>query len=270
MDSLCHPYNFNLIRGLEIGGKQVNYNIIFSECSQDEYAKKKYLEYFSHNRVDGLILYGSFQRDNDVIAEFSKSGFPFVIIENDIPNVEANKVLIDNRSGSKIIVEHLFKKGYRDIRMVCWGNTTFAGRERIEGFKEGIKKCNLNIPDNYIYSSNTDNIDTREVSDIMEKILREKKLPDAFFFGSDEFAYAAMELCLKKGVKIPKDIAIAGFDNDVHFSREILFPRLTTIDQPLNEIGIEAIHMLSKQIENPKLSKRSVIFPVKLIEGETT
>jgi DNA-binding LacI/PurR family transcriptional regulator len=268
LDSICQVFYFDLIRGLEIGGRENNYKIIFCDCQSDPVVKLSYIDYLSHNRVDGLIMYGSFLTDNDIVAGISRSRFPYLMIENNVPGITANKVLIDNIDGAKRVVHYLFAKGYRDIRMVCWGMSTFAGRERCEGFKQGMAECGLALTEKSLYC-NSHTQEKHDSYEIMNKIIDSGDLPEAIFFGADELAFSAINICRQRGVQIPGDLAIVGFDNDQYVGGDTLMPKLTTMAQPLFEVGKNAVQLLAEAISKPDMLPRTVIFPAKLIVGET-
>lgn len=268
LDSICQTFIFDLIRGLEIGGQENGYKIIFCDCLDNPGIKLSYIDYFSHNRVDGLVMYGSFLTDNQIVEELSRSRFPFLMIENDVPGIEANKVLIDNFGSAKRAVHYLYDKGYRDIRTVCWGMSTFAGKERCEGFKSGLAECGLALTEKSLYFDRLP-YEKHEPFEIMNKLIDERDLPEAIFFGADELAFSAIRICRQRRVDVPGDVALVGFDNDFYSGSDMLMPKLTTMAQPLFEVGKTAVQMLAEAIANPDMTPRTVTFPAKLIIGET-
>lgn len=270
LDSLCQTFIFDLIKGLETGGEECGYKIIFCDCMGDTQKKLSYINYLSHSRVDGLVMYGSFYKDNIIAAELSRSHFPFVMIENNVESVNTNKILIDNRDGVRQIVHHFYSKGYRDIRMVCWDMSTYAGCERYEGFKIGMEECGLTVPQKSVYCKNVLGNGFDESLDVVNQMISNKEIPDAIFFGADNLAYAAIQIFRERGIAIPDEVAISGFDNDNFTGRNIFMPRLTTVEQPLFEAGKVAIHMLSDALSNKDILSRTITLPVKLIIGETS
>lgn len=269
LDSICNTFIFDLIRGLEIGGQENGYKIIFCDCLENPRIKLNYIDYLSHNRVDGLVMYGSFLTDNEIVEELTRSRFPFILIENDVPGMAVNKVLIDNYGGAKQVVHYLYNKGYRDIRTVCWGMSTFAGRQRCEGFKAGLTECGLPLTEKSLYFDHLNTYEKHEPFEIMSKLINARDLPEAIFFGADELAFSAIKICRQRGVSIPGDIAFIGFDNDFYSSGDMLMPKLTTMAQPLFEIGKTAVQMLAEAVANPDMMPRTVTFSTRLIIGET-
>ena len=265
LDTLCAVYFFDLIDGLGAGGIETGYDIIFCDCRKDADVKRKYLDYFSHGRADGLIIYGSRFSDNQIFTDFSNVSFPFVFIENDIPNINADKVLLDNRGAFSQLVNRLYGKGYRDIRLVGWKFNTFAFQERLEGFMAGMKECGLNIDDSVICHVNS----VEETKAVAGDWIDKKTLPEAIVFSNDQLAFAAMEVFLDKGVNVPGDVAVASFDNGLYLKRDRIMPAITTMEQPLFEMGKSAIHILAERISNPDCAKKKLIYAAKLIEGVT-
>ena len=268
LDSLCDTFVFDLIRGLETGARENGYKVVFCDCREDPKAKLEYIEYLSHSRVDGLVLYGSFLTDNVLAGELSRSGFPFVLIENDVPGVTANKVLIDNFGGAKRAVRHLFLRGCRDIRMVCWGMSTYAGKQRCEGFKAGLAACGLPLGTESVYFE-TEGLDPTEPHGIMDRLIDGGNLPDGIFFGADVLAFSAIKTCLRRGVKIPDDLAVVGFDNDRYTGGDLLMPKLTTLAQPLGEVGRTALCLLADALKHPDKPCETRMYTAELIKGDT-
>ncbi len=268
LDSICQLFYFDLIKGLEIGGQENGYKIIFCDCQSDPKTKLGYIDYFSHNRVDGLVIYGSYFTDNAMVEELSRVRFPFLMIENDVPGIAVNKVLIDNFGGAKRSVGYLYEKGYRDIRTVCWDMSTFAGRERCEGFKAGLAECGLALTEKSLYFNSLP-YEMQEPYEIMDKFIDSGDMPEAIFFGADVLAFSAIKTCRKRGVDVPGDVAIVGFDRDYYVNGDMLMPKLTTLAQPLYEVGKTAVKLLAQAIANPDMAPGTVTFPVELIVGET-
>lgn len=272
IDTLCYVQVFDLIKGLNCGAQETDYNILYCDCSAGENkaaTKLKYIDFLSHNRVDGVILYGSFQSDNLVVAELAKSGFPFVLIENDVSGVRANKVLVDNRGGIREMVKHFYRDGCRDIRFMCWSMESYAGQERYAGYVEGLQECGMPVDTEHVYGMN----EVLEEEECMERLVKtlveQDDLPDAIVFGADIVAFTAIRMLDRHGNRRCKKIRLGGFDNDVYLGRDYAMPRLTTIDQPLFEMGRTAVHILVDSIKTPDMPVKVVDFPVKLVQGDT-
>jgi len=270
LDTICQTFLFDLIKGLETAGQEYGFKIIFCDCMGDPKTKLDYINYLSHSRVDGLVMYGSFFTDNHIAVELSRSHFPFVLIENNVMDVKTNKVLIDNQDGVEQIINHLFQKGHRDIRMICWDMGAFAGKERYEGYKNAMKKCGLPLDENHIYCKTKEGTTREDVRKTMNALIDNHDLPDALFFGADELAFEAMLVLKERNIKVPEDIAITGFDHDVYINNDFLMPRLTTIKQPLLEAGKSAIQLLADTILNSNSEPKVITLLGKLIIGETS
>lgn len=274
LDSLCYVEIWDLIKGLNLMSSQLGYNIIYCDCSPRNHKKNldiklQYIDFLTHNRVDGIVLYGSFQTDRSIVSELAASSFPFVLVENDIKDLEVNKVLVDNRGGVCQMVDYFYDQGYRDIRYVCWELGTYAGQERYQGYLQGMKKHNLAPVSEHIYGYDT-NINTKEgILSLVETCLKQNDLPEVLLFGSDQMAFYAILAFRYLGEEHFSKIRLGGFDNDYYVDQHISMPRLTTIEQPLFDMGQEAVRILVDSIQNPEAKPQVKMYPTTLIVGDT-
>ncbi len=266
IDTLCIPYYFDLIKGFEEGGDEEDYNIIFCSGRSDPIIKSKYINFFTHHRVDGLVIYGSLFSDEGIIRDLAAAGFPFVLIENEIPNLEINNILIDNFGGAYKATEHLIKLGYKKIFHFSGDMNTKVSTERLNGYIRAMQDYGIPMDkDSIIYTQ------FKEKSGYgnMKHLLKRQTLPDAIFFAADISAFGAIRAITEAGLTVPGDIAITGFDDDIPDSRDIIFPGLTTMKQPLREIGHQSIKLLTRSINNPYSKPLSKTYKTELIIRES-
>ncbi|MGI5960014.1 MAG: LacI family DNA-binding transcriptional regulator [Massiliimalia sp.] len=274
LDSLCYVEIWDLIKGLNMMASQLGYNIIYCDCSKIDNKtnldiKLRYIDFLTHNRVDGIVLYGSFKTDKTVVSELISSSFPFVLIENDIKDLEANKVLVDNRGGVCKMVDYFCTQGYRDIRYVCWDLDTYAGQERYQGYLEGMRQNGLSCSSKQVYGLKEEVYSKQDMLKLIQKLLNENNLPEVFLFGCDQMAFHAILAFRYLGLEHFSHIRLGGFDNDYYVDQHIVMPRLTTIEQPLFEMGQTAIEMLVQSIQNSEAPPQVKLFSTKLIVGDT-
>ena len=274
LDSLCYVEIWDLIKGLNLMASQLGYNIIYCDCSKVNHQsnldiKLRYIDFLTHNRVDGIVLYGSFKTDKTVVSELISSSFPFVLVENDIKELQANKVLVDNRGGVCGMVDYFCRQGYRDIRYVCWDLDTYAGQERYQGYLEGMRRNGLPCSGGMVYGLDDGYFTKRELLVLMNRLLRENDLPEVFLFGCDQMAFEAILAFRELGTEHFSHIRLGGFDNDYYVEQHIVMPRLTTIEQPLFEMGQAAVEMLVHSIQHPEAPPQVKTFSTTLVIGET-
>lgn len=269
VDNLCEPFYFDFIRGIEQEIEKSAYEVLFCSARDKVEAKKKYIDFFSQGRADGYILYGSNVRDRNLIEELEHSVMPMVIVENDVDGLNINNICMDNRYGSDVAVDYLAKSGCKRIYHVTGDMTVKAAIDRMEGYRAAIRKNGLEFSEDMIIVAGfTIKTGYEAVKTMLEK--EKGVLPDAIYFGSDATAAGGMMAIEDYGLQIPEDIKIIGFDNDKIFMPKRNLKRLTTLAQPMFEMGAEAVRILLEDIEkNPDKKKRLIYYP-ELIIGETT
>ena len=235
--------------------------IIHGTNSQDQLD-----EYFSRSmrkgRVDGILLFslGLPQRFAD---EFIERNIPIVLVDTLHPAFDS--IRVDNIKGAKKATEHLLSLGHTDIGMINANITSVPAKERLASFKETLNEKNLTVRDEIIVSSMSRNQDgfNRDAGYCsMKDILSQKiKLPTAFFVSSDIQAIGVINALTEKGIRVPEDVAIVSFD-DIELAQHF---GLTTMRQPMYDMGIMAIEKIFERIKDPKLPPTLTTILPKLI-----
>lgn len=269
VDNLCETFFFDFIKGIEQEIEKSSYEVLFCSARDNVEAKKKYIDFFSQGRADGFILYGSNVRDRKLIEELEHSLVPMVIVENDVDGLNINNICVDNRYGSEVMLDYLIKQGCRNIYHVTGDMTVKAAIDRMEGYCAALRKNSLECSDDMIIPADfTVKGGYRAVSELFDKGM--DRLPDAIYFGSDATAAGGMIALEEHGIEIPRDIKVAGFDNDMIVVPDKKLKKLTTVAQPLFEMGANSVRLLLDDIkDSPEKKKRMIYYP-ELIIGETT
>jgi LacI family transcriptional regulator/LacI family repressor for deo operon, udp, cdd, tsx, nupC, and nupG len=254
-----NPFYVDVLRGIEDITYKNNYAIMVCNFSQDEKKENMYLDIIQSESVDGLIAAPAHEKDQKVI-KLVNDGLPIVCVDRGLLDVDVDVVLVDNRKGAFLAVDHLAKKGYKKIAYISGIPKIPSSREREDGYKEALEKNNLPI-----------NIELIKYGDsghesgvkLWEELLALTNPPDAIFTGNNLITLGALETIHKRNLQIPKDIAIVGFD-DMYWSIS-LNPPLTAVRQPAYEIGKCAAEQLISRINNPDRPKSSMILKTELM-----
>lgn len=271
VDSLCEPYFFDLFQGIESEVEKSNYHVMFCSGHNDPAVKEEYIDLFASGSTDGVIIYGSNRDDTDLLLRRSQSRFPIVVVENELTSGQVNNITVANAHGSEMMVEYLYKIGCRRLLHVAGPRQHMASQKRREGFvmtadRLGIQYGILECGDEFIVQSGHD-----VIASFIESCDR-KDLPDAIYFGGDVLAYGGMIALEERGFHVPDDILIAGFDDEPAYNYGLTrdFVPLTTMRQPLFDIGSEAVRLLLRQIEDPQTPREKVVFQPELILRTST
>lgn len=269
MDSLCEKYFFRLIDGLEAGADKTGYDIIYSHGRSQAAHKEKAVRYFMQGRTDGIVLYGSRLEDEPIIRMLADSGFPFVVIENTFPALEINNITVDNAQGSAMAVDYLAGLGCRSIFHVSGGSEHQASLDRREGYLAAMKRHGLQADERTIIPASFDVLESCQAMQAFLQQCPRENMPDALYCASDNTAYGAMMALEEAGYRVPEDVKIIGFDDDDPPAGRIFRP-LTTLAQPLYQMGERAVEILCHSIEHPEEGPQRESFVPLFVERETT
>lgn len=268
VNNLHDPFYYDLIRGFEAGVQNNSYKVIFcSVLGGDAAMKERYIKYLTNGVVDAVVLYGSYQSDESIIKYIMGSDLNYVMIENDIKELNCNKLLIDNYNGSKKAVEYLVSMGHKNIAYICGNLNKKVFVERLNGYLDAMQEHKLDIRDGFIQYTT----DYRSGYEKMVNLMKlEGTRPTAVFCGDDAVASKAIKAATDMGLNVPDDISIMGFDNQTVLPDNYKGPNITSMAQPLFEIGRESIRILIDQLDN-NISSEYIrkVYETQLIEGET-
>lgn len=222
----------------------------------------------SRKYVDGLIILGKIERSH--VLQVKQENMPVVLCGNPIPGMELHTVIPDGRHGTYEATKHLIELGHKQISIIT-GGPMFdpVVSDRLDGFLFALNEAKLKVHDNYIIEGIFDNLQT--VYKASEKLFEQKNMPSAVVCMCDAFAYVLIRILKEKGLKIPQDISIIGFD-DIPIPEYLGLKEstLTTVHVNLEELGSNSVDVLCEVIENPKKATYRITIPTKLIIRKTS
>lgn len=235
---ITNPFFPEMVKGADDYLKQYGYStFLVNAVDKDEQITS--FEMLKSRNVDGIIIVNA-EVPVEQIQESIHAETHIVIIES--PNPHFDTVVADNVQGAYEAVKHLIDLGFRDIIHVSGRENSRAAEERKTGFVQclldhGIER-HIIIPGKF---------SMRESYEITKKLIEEKKLPEAIFYASDNMAFGGIRAFTENNIRLPEDISIIGYD-DIYVS-SIITPGLTTIHQPIYEMGRSAGQLLLKKIK---------------------
>ena len=247
-----------VLLGISTVALKEDYKILLQYIENSE-KKGTYYKLVREKRIDGIILSGP--RSDDVeLLRLKDEDFPIVLmgqIEKD--NFSCSD--IDNIKAAKEIVSHLISHGHKNIAMITNAPLNYtASKFRLLGYKKALRENSIAYDKKLI---GIGNFTPQSGFEVMQKLLSLKKLPTAVFVASDVVAFGVIDAIRKKGMKIPQDIALAGFDN-MNLS-EYVDPPLTTVNLPGFDIGKNVASLLIDIIENNKNKNKKIILETHMV-----
>lgn len=210
--------------------------------------------------VEGVIVTAT-QMGDPVIEQLREAGLPFVVVGRPDDSRDVFAVDADNRGGARTAALHLAELGRQRLALIAPPSNTTAGVDRRNGFLEGLAEVHLEIGDRIREGVWTEESGRRA----MESLLASR--PDGVFVGSDRMAIGALRAIREAGLSCPQDISVVSFDGLIPADQTM--PRLTTIAQPVTEVGDRAARLLTSVIEGELTSSERVVFPTALVVRES-
>lgn len=245
-----------LIESIEDAVTQNGYKLMIFNSKDDMELEKKYLNVLNQYNIDGLILVANTKSTK----EYLKLGIPILtidhIIDKSVPSITSDNVL-----GGELAARKLIESGCKSIIHFRGPSDLITVVDRARGFYQVVDENDIDC-----YSFDLD-FKAPDIND-MEMFIKKHPDVDGIFCSSDIIAFYAISVLKKLGYSIPNDVQVIGFDN-IELS-DVLIPKLTTIEQPIIEIGKESINLLKKLIKKEEISDLHHILPVSMIERETT
>lgn len=216
-------------------------------------------------RFDGIILMSQSENDDAFICHVLNNKIPIVVLNREVNDQAVINILSNDREGSYQAVKLLIEKGHKDIAIIEGIKGFQSTHERREGYMKALIDFHLPIQKQYMVSGNYDMESGRNA---MEKLLSLENPPTAVFCSNDDMAIGALNTAFSKGLQVPEDMSVVGFDN-IAFA-QYTNPALTTIKKPIEKIsrlgaellleGIEAQEYLGKKIlvETELMMRKSV------------
>lgn len=263
LPDIMNPFFSQIARAVEDAASEFDYNVIFCNMDNDMTKEVKYTKLLVSKLVDGVIFVTG-GRSPDSVQILEDNHIPFVFVDRYVEGYEHySGVYCHNQEGSYEGVEYLYRKGKRKIAFVTGDKTLGVSKLRLEGFVEGAKKLGIYRDDFIFYSDFTIAGGKR----VTEAILKADLEIDTIFYSNDLMAIGGMKTLMAAGLRIPQDIGVMGYD-DIDIS-SIMNPGLTTIRQPIYNMGKEACRLLIKAICG-QLDKQKIIrYEATIIERQS-
>ena len=240
--------------------KGSGYSPIFADGYWSQRAEKNALHILLDRQADGLIVIGG-SSPKEVLIETVKR-VPLVVVGREIPEISANCLKMDDFQGGYLATHHLIERGHRQIVHITGILSHDDAVERLEGYKKALKEAGLPVDDQLIVEG-----EFTEQSGVMAiNILMERgRAFSAVFAANDQMAFGARLALYRKGIRVPDDVSIIGYDNQP--TSAYMTPPLTTIDQPAVELGEAASFNILQLIKGQAIEKTT--FPAKIVMRES-
>lgn len=257
--NVSHPFFAEFANSVEYHAYQNGYKLLLCNSQLEQVKERDYIEMMKRHRVDGIIM-GSHTLE---VEEYRNLNFPIVTLDRQIDDIPF--IASDNECGGELAAQLLIDKGCRKIAHIC-GNLqlNLLANRRTTAFERVVRK---NRVDFVTIQTHMNVFDQDEYERIIMTLLTEHPDIDGVFATSDIIAAFVIKWCRKLGIEVPGQIRVVGYD-DVSAATWVS-PSITTIKQPIRDMGRLAVELISKQMDGETI-EREHLLPVELVERETT
>ena len=228
------------LAGMEAVATQNGYNLIITQSLESSAKEVINAQTMFNKRVDGLVVSLAYDTENIRHFEpFLKKDIPVIFFDRTYTHKDSTSIVIDNYKAAYNITKHLIEQGFRRIMHLGGSMLRNVYADRLRGYRDALKEAGLVHDDTLLYVSKL----TEEAGNEAAKhILQMTQRPDAVFSASDTCAVYCMIGLKEAGIKIPADIAFAGFNNDP--ISKVIDPNLTTVNYSGYHVGETAVSCL--------------------------
>ncbi len=248
-------YAMELIRGVGHACETLHLDLIFHISNG----------YHALNTTNvGGIIFADIIENRKQIEMALEEELHCIVINNIVKDLDVSYIAVDNLKGGYMATDYLVNLGHKKIATITGALKTQAGQQRLDGYKQVLKKAKIPIREDYIYVGDYSRRCARLAT---EKFLSLKDRPTAIFAASDDMALEAIAVALEQGLRIPEDLSVIGFDDN---PASIYGPiGLTTIRQPLFKMADDAVRYLNGVITGKKKGKVKILLSPELVSRDS-
>jgi len=247
---MTDPYCMPILRGIESALYQASFLPILTDVHNERSRFERYLEMLLDRRVEALIVVANWLFvEIDVLGDLEKSNIPTAMIGRELEAGSVSSVIVDNEMGAHSAIEHLFSLGHRDIAFIRGPKHITDTAPRWKGIRNFAKAHNLQIKSDLVLDlpESSNPLSSFEAGcRLTEELLQKKRRFTALMAFDDMTAFGAIRALANRGVKVPEQCSVIGFDDISHAS--VLTPALTTVRQPMGEMGTMAVIIVAEGI----------------------
>jgi len=249
-----------IVRGAEDVANIYDYNVMLCNTDLEKDKEIEYIRIMKEKMADGII-YMSSSLDEDLLKLLDELKLPAILIENTDPTGKLASVSIDNEKAAYDGVSYLVKKGNKKIAYIGSDKEgkNLSGK-RYTGYEKALKENKIKLDEKRVEFTGS------KAKDGLDAVIRilEKSEIDAVFCTGDEIAMGVINGLRERGINVPEQVDVMGFDN-IYFS-SIFYPKLTTVAQPMYDMGSVGMRMLIKKISGNEPEEKSYVLDHQIIE----
>ncbi len=255
-----------MLRGVQEGLAGIGYDLVLFGVNNVSQVESSVARALQRGRVDGILFF-SMKLPQKIVPRLKDARLPIVLVDSHHPSFDS--ISVANAEGAQAATEYLLGLGHRRVGMITAQQQSAPASERVVGYRRALENFGVEYDKMLVKRGNSTKEDgfNREAGfEAMSEFIRMgRNMPTAFFICSDIQAIGAMAALSEQDLRVPQDVSIVGFD-DIELAGHV---RLTTMQQPMFQMGEMAVERLAARMENPDIEVMQRTFSPKLIIRDT-
>ncbi|HEX4052993.1 MAG TPA: LacI family DNA-binding transcriptional regulator [Tepidisphaeraceae bacterium] len=256
-------YFGELISGVCDRAGKLGYKVMLEQAKPDFVKSHEHIAIYERRYIDGILCLGCNDRHH-FLADFTDRRYPLIVVDNYLEQWGLDYVVCDYRAGTDQVMNYLLQLGHRKIGFINAAPEVRTARDRLEVFEQRLQSAEVQARPEWIDDGQ---FTEQGGAAAAERILAAAPDVTALFAGNDKMALGAMHYCSRRGIRIPADISIIGFDDMQQAA--FVNPSLTSVHLPLYEAGALACERLIERIRG-KVDRVAEVLPTHLVVREST
>lgn len=264
VSELDGPFFGQMMSAIEEQLRAAGKHVIITPGHSDESKERNGFEFLISRNCDAIIAHVE-AVSNDYLIELSKGKVPIYLMSRYVEEIKDNCISLDNLMGGYLATKHMINKGYKNIAYIAGPQFKVDAFDRLAGHKKALAEFNIPFNEQLFFIG-----DFKETGgqDGLKHFMNAKAKFSALVCANDEMASGAMKCAREHGYNIPKDLAVMGYDNVIFAN--YLYPTLTTINNPVPEMGRMTANLVLKDIYKHSSITINRIFQPTLIARDST
>jgi len=254
-----------MLLGIEAAARERGAHVLFRHCESNPALQSQALQEARARGVDGILVFpvDALYRD-PALHQLLAEGFPVIAVDRYVQGLDMDYVVTDGYGGMLKAVQHLLGLGHSRIGFVTWDVNRAGQVGRFLGYQQALREWSIEPSPNLVCQ--LEEYPTEDVSPLVE-FLSGPNRPTAVVALNDYLAVRVMKACRESGLRVPQDLAVIGFD-DTDIAAQVEVP-LTTVSQPIHEIGAQAARLLLNRIAGLSQGPQRLTLPTHLVIRES-
>lgn len=267
VSNISNAIFIKLARYIEKEARNKGYKVFFASSDEKDDQCIEAIDTFLNMQMDGLIIVST-EGIQDKISQLSIQKVPFVLVDRYFPKIDTNYVIMNNWQSSYDAVDYLIKRGKKRIATFSYETSFFHMIERMNGYTAALKDNGIRFDIQLVPSLPFMITDLNLIREHIKYLVEECKI-DSVFFQTSWTALAGIQVLQELNCEIPKRVSVICFDDNEYFA--LLKPSITSLIQPVEELGIESVRILIDEIKNKRVNKlkSKTVYSARLIERDS-